>query len=78
MVALQDDVSLSAAEENDINTNPEKWQRMLSASGLDRTCLRSHLLFVVVTGHVQNKQAVAERADRDACGTKMDFVVLAA
>lgn len=28
---------------------------------------RFHLLFVVVAGHVQDEQAVAERADWDAC-----------
>lgn len=32
-----------------------------------------HLLFVVVTGHMQNKQAITERADRDACRGKDSF-----
>lgn len=37
----------------------------------DVVALQDHvaLLFVVVAGHVQDKQAVAERADRDTCGT---------
>lgn len=34
------------------------------------TTVLSYLLFVVVTGHVQNEQAVAERADRDAWGRR--------
>lgn len=74
MVALQDDVSLSAAEENNINgraKKQKKQKRTLSASGVHTMCIWSHLLFVVVTGHVQNKQAVAQRADRDACKRRM-------
>lgn len=36
-------------------------------------CPRFNLLFVVVTGRVQNKQAVAQRADRDTCRRRTVF-----
>lgn len=60
MVTLQDDVALSTQEEKTtsvekITKKTRRYQRAHDKSGL-----RSHLLFVVVTGHVQNKQAVAQ------------------
>lgn len=71
MVALQNHVSLWGNNTQGLNSQENTWHLsrfcQSTVRGSFRICPRLHLLFVVVTGHVQNKQAIAERADGDTC-----------
>lgn len=68
MVALQNHISLRG------NTGRRKlvfsvglFFFLLQNSSKAVRCPHLHLLLVVLTGHVQNKHAIAKRADGDAC-----------
>lgn len=65
VVALQHHVPLGVKRHTQHSLLLHKSNGNISQEALV-TRLWSRLLFVVLTGHVQNKQAVAERADGDA------------